>query len=148
MNTGNSIRIFIATENTFSCSMYQQYLFSEGYEDVTAFTDSTSLLAAFEVTGVPDIVFLEYTIQFPDTGSVLQRIKQFDPAIYVVLIAEQEDRHNAANLLQLGAFDFLVKSSGDGHCMSRIIKKIKHLKACLQIRMPLLDKEDEFVSCR
>jgi two-component system, NtrC family, response regulator AtoC len=142
------MQIFIVTENAFSNQFYEQHLFSSGFTDSRSFTDSGSCLTACEMHGVPEIVFLEIFRQWSDTAALLESIKRFDPAIYVVLITEAEDKDRADQLLELGAFDYLLKNAGTGRCMTSMIERIKGLKASLHQRMPALHKEKAFIPCR
>lgn len=58
----------------------------------------------------PDVITLD--LQLPDIKGpeVLGKIKEFDPAIEVIIISSQDKLETAVDLLKQGAYDYLVKS--------------------------------------
>ncbi|MBA3901865.1 MAG: sigma-54-dependent Fis family transcriptional regulator [Bacteroidetes bacterium] len=58
----------------------------------------------------PDIITLD--LQLPDMkgAEVLDKIKEFDPSIEVIIISSQDNLETAVELLKRGAYDYMVKT--------------------------------------
>ncbi len=96
-----------------------------GY-DVFEFADATSALTQIK-TIVPDIVITD--MKMPDVNGIefLQKIKQFNPNIYVVLMTAFSTVSTAVEAMKLGAYDYISKPF-DNEEMLLIIKRIIELK--------------------
>lgn len=73
----------------------------------------------------PDIVSLGYRL--PDTrGDVLlQKIKNYNEGIEVLIVSEQENIEIAVGLLKKGAFDYIVKKK---NIRNKLLQSIKHIQ--------------------
>ena len=88
----------------------------------------------------PDLITLDYGLGDMNGEDLLEKIKQYDPEIPVVIISGQEDVNTAVNLLKKGAYDYVVK---DRDTKDRLWNIIKHLKenAGLKKELNSLKKE-------
>lgn len=96
-----------------------------GY-DVFEFADATSALSQIK-TIIPNIVITD--MKMPDINGIefLQKIKQFNPNIYVVLMTAFSTVSTAVEAMKLGAYDYISKPF-DNEEMLIIIKRIIELK--------------------
>jgi DNA-binding NtrC family response regulator len=78
-----------------------------GYE-VTAFTDSTAALAAFEAAPA-DIVITDLKMEGLDGIAFLDRIKAVSPKVGVIVITGFATLETAKESFHKGAFDFVAK---------------------------------------
>lgn len=76
--------------------------------DIRKFDSGRSFLE--KLTNNPDVVTLDYRLPDMEGEEVLKKIKDFNPSIEVIIISEQEKIETAVNLLNLGAYDYIVKS--------------------------------------
>lgn len=58
----------------------------------------------------PAVITVDYGLPDMDGGELLERIKEANPSIEVIIISEQEKIETAVSLLKSGAYDYLVKS--------------------------------------
>lgn len=58
----------------------------------------------------PAVITLDYGLPDMNGKELLDKIKEIDPSIEVIIISEQEKIETAVSLLKAGAYDYLVKS--------------------------------------
>ena len=98
--------LIIDDEPTLRDSL-QIALSASGYEVQTARTGEEGL-AIFEKQS-PDLVLLDHWLPGINGDQVLQRIKEADPEIPVIVMTAQGSVDLAVQSMKMGAFDFLVK---------------------------------------
>lgn len=108
--------------------------------DIRSFQNGSDFLKNLEER--PNVVTLDYRL--PDfTGrDLLEKIKNFDPSIEVIVISEQSDIETALDLLRAGAYDYLVKSDDIKQRLLNCIHNIMKTSN-LEKRVELLQKEVE-----
>jgi two-component system, NtrC family, response regulator AtoC len=106
--TQGNLKIFVVEDDKW----YREFLaynltLVPEYEVKTFETGKDALAHLFEK---PDIITLD--LKLPDIKGidVLTKIKEFDPAIDVVIISGQDKLETAMELLKHGAYDYLVKT--------------------------------------
>ena len=100
-------RVFILEDDEFYRELLQYNLNLNPDYEVKSFATAADLLAALH--DKPHIVTLDYRLPDMDGVAVLKRIKDFNPDIEVVVISEQDKIETAVELLNLGAYDYIVK---------------------------------------
>lgn len=90
----------------------------------------------------PHIVTLDYRLPDFSGKELLNKIKEFDPSIEVIIISEQDDIETAVDLLKLGAYDYITKTK---EIRDRLINIIQHIRknTSLQSRIETLQTEVE-----
>lgn len=88
----------------------------------------------------PDLVTLDYSLQDMLGIEVLKKIKTEDPEIPVVMISGQEDVSTAVNLLNAGAYDYIVK---DEDAKDRIWNVAKNIKEKADLRTEIEGLREE-----
>lgn len=140
MTRTQSYKVFVVEDNDWFNKMIVHSLSQNPDISVKSFFNGGDLLKALHE--VPDVITLDYKL--PDTtGNVLlQKIKEYNPKIEVIIISEQDDIEVAVELLKQGAYDYLVKSP-DMH--SRLFNNVNNLlkKSSLEDRIEYLQKEVE-----
>lgn len=140
MTRSQSYKVFVVEDNDWFNKMIVHSLSQNPDISVSSFYNGADLLKSLHET--PNVITLDYKL--PDTTGkiLLQKIKEFNPNIEVIIISEQDDIEVAVELLKQGAYDYLVKSP-DMH--SRLFNNVNNLlkKSSLEDRIEYLQKEVE-----
>lgn len=88
----------------------------------------------------PQLIFLDYSL--PDIGGreVLQRILKSQPELPVVIVSGQEDVATAIELLNDGAYDYIVKDNNAKERMWNVVNNIRK-SSLLQLELDQLREE-------
>jgi DNA-binding NtrC family response regulator len=128
------LKFFVLDDDLFYLTMLKQQLLNIGYDDVTVFENGNDLLSNIEQN--PDIVFIDYNMDDLSGDEVLNKIKRYNPNIFVVVISGQEGIKTAVELLKKGAFDYLQKGDDEFNKMQDVINKIIEVKDYLERTKP------------
>ncbi|MCX6250476.1 MAG: sigma-54 dependent transcriptional regulator [Bacteroidetes bacterium] len=94
----------------------------------------------------PNVITLDYSLPDLTGDEVLNKIKQFNPEIQVVIVSGQEDVATAIDLLKKGAYDYIVKDKDTRDRIWNVLMKIREnqdLKDQLeQLRVEVAQKYD------
>ncbi len=74
----------------------------------------------------PQIVLLDYSLPDISGKEVLEKIKRSNNQIGVIIISGQQDIATAVELLQMGAYDYVIKNEEIRERLPHIIQKIFH----------------------
>ena len=115
--------IFVVEDNEWYRKLLVHSLESNPDFRVESFATGEEFLG--QIGRNPDIVSLDFRL--PDTkGDVLlQKIKNYNEEIEVLIISEQEDIEIAVDLLKKGAFDYIVKEK---NIRNKLLQSIKHIQ--------------------
>ena len=116
-------KIFIAEDDVWYSELLQYHLELNPDYEIKTFSSGKKLMNALHEK--PDVVTLDYSL--PDTNGkkLLSYIKKELPETEVVIISGQEDISTAVELLNSGAYDYLVK---DGETKEKIWQTILHIR--------------------
>lgn len=95
----------------------------------------------------PDVVTLDYRLPDMEGEEVLQKIRDFNPSIEVIIISEQEKIETAVKLLNLGAYDYIVKSRDIRDRLLNTVNNIRkqsHLKEKVETLQREVQKKYSF----
>jgi DNA-binding NtrC family response regulator len=132
MENKDLLSIFVVDDDPFCQKLYEQHLHQLGYNQVRLFSDGQECLS--HITELPDIIFLDYRMEPLNGLEVLQKIKRFNPDIYLVIISSQEDMQVAVKALKYGAFDYITKGEDDLAKIDTVLKKIRSVMVLLKQR--------------
>jgi DNA-binding NtrC family response regulator len=121
------LKIFIVDDDIFCLTLYNQFLKTLGYSNVTSFTGGDECLN--HLNAAPELVFLDYNMEGLNGIEVLQKIKAINPNIAVYIITGKEDPKVAAEAIKQGAVDYVVKSSLSPDRMKSIMERVEELQA-------------------
>ena len=118
--------LFVVDDDSFITSLVERHLLAEGYR-VKSFSMGEECLEA--IGERPDVVILDY---YFDTGSdsamngmeVLERIKEKDTSITVVMLSGQERGEVVLELARKGIEDYVVKDNNLLDNLTRAINEI------------------------
>ncbi|MFK7756613.1 MAG: response regulator [Flavobacteriales bacterium] len=132
INSGT--KLFIVDDDELTSNLYAQQLKHLGYHDIKLFDNGQDCLNA--LIEEPSIILLDHQMENLTGMEVLQKVKRFDPNIYVVFISGQEDISTAVEALKLGAFDYIIKGDNDIQAIEKVLIKIKNVNEMLNKREP------------
>jgi len=116
-------KIFVVEDNEWYNRLLVHTLsLDPDYEIKSFFTGKDFLNSLFES---PDIITLDYRL--PDfTGlELLERIREQNNDVQVILISEQEDINTVVSLLKMGAYDYISKSDD---IKDRLINTVRNIR--------------------
>lgn len=105
---------------------------------VKSFFSAKDLLAHLE--DAPDVITLDYRLPDGKGEDVLQKIKNHNAGIEVIVISEQENIETAVELLRLGAYDYIVKQKDIREKLLNTVNNIRK-NSQLKKRIDNLEKE-------
>lgn len=105
---------------------------------VKKFSTGKSLLQSLHE--YPDVVTVDYMLPDMNGESVLRHIKEFNPDIEVIIISEQEKIDTALELIKLGAYDYIVKTTDIKEKLLNLLNNIRK-SGELKSRITVLEQE-------
>ncbi|MBL0356108.1 MAG: response regulator [Chitinophagaceae bacterium] len=130
MKTTNTLKISVVDDDVFSLALYRQHLRNLGYSNVDSFESANACLESLEQE--PAIIFLGH--QKAAGTELLKKIKQYNPAVYVVVIAGQDDVQNTIQSLMYGAFNYITKGANGRMQIEKVVSRILDVMELLQGR--------------
>ena len=100
-------RLLLIDDDPQVCWIVSRVLGEAGYGVSTAETARTGL-DSFE-TRPPDVVLLDLRLPDGDGMEVMQRMRDLDPSVVVIVMTGHGTVESAVQAMKLGAFDYLVK---------------------------------------
>lgn len=126
MNTNTTRNIFIVDDDAHCLHMYEQHLSNMGFQTIKTFSSGKHFLENLQLN--PDLIFLDYHLQDCKGLQLLQTIKEYNKNICVVFISGQSDMEITIQVLNSGAFDYIIKDNLEIEKISTVIGK--WLAAC------------------
>lgn len=134
----NDLKIAVVDDDVFYLNIFKQNLLNLGFENVTIYESGIELLNNIESR--PELVFLDYSMEDMSGEEVLNKIKRFDPNIFVVIVSAQEGIQPAIDTLKQGAFDYLQKGENELKRIKDVIQNINELKELMEKTKPSILK--------
>ncbi|MEP6596422.1 MAG: sigma-54 dependent transcriptional regulator [Ginsengibacter sp.] len=100
-------RILIIDDDLDMCLLLSKFLVKKGYEAEASHSAAKGILKFAE--GKYDIVLCDYRLGDKDGKDVLQKIKELNPQIIVIIITGYSDIKTAVDVIKMGAFDYITK---------------------------------------
>jgi DNA-binding NtrC family response regulator len=134
------LSIFVVEDDEFYRELIGHTLELDPDHQVKKFATGEAFLKQLHET--PHVVTLDFRLPDMEGSELLQKIKNFNPAIEVIIISEQEKIEVAVELLSKGAYDYLVKSK---NIRDKLLHTIRHIRSTTQLRQKVatLQKEVE-----
>jgi DNA-binding NtrC family response regulator len=130
--------VFVVEDNDWYNRLLVHHLAMNPEFRVRSFFNGSDLLGSLHER--PDVITLDYRLPDMKGSDLLKKIMDFDDAIEVIIISEQDDIQTAVDLLREGAFDYLVKNEEIGGRLQNTISKIRK-NAGLRKRIVVLEQE-------
>ena len=119
----NKFKVFVVDDDPWYVQVLEYFLSKHSDYELVRFTTAKDCLANLYQN--PDLITLDYGL--PDgTGiEVLQKIKQYNKHIPVIVISAQDDIKVAVNILKAGASDYFVKDDNIKDLLWNAIARIR-----------------------
>lgn len=101
------VKVFLVDDCPFFAKLCEKSLIKNGFSDIHVFNSGEELMS--NLISQPDIIFLDYQLDDYTGKELLHKIKAFNPTIVVVMISNQNSMEITIDLLNNGAFDYLIK---------------------------------------
>lgn len=131
MQNTNKIKLFLVDDDAVFLKSLEIEFLQHG--DFTIQTFATGELCLKGLQDNPDIIFLDYQLDGIDKNAMngiqtLDKIKEFDPEIPVVMLSSQDKIDVAINCMHHKAVDYVVKSETAFTRLKQIITVVLHYK--------------------
>ena len=117
---GKKLKVFLVDDDPLSRSYYWQILSQENYGDIEVFESGAMLKD--HLLDKPDIIFLDYLLADTTGSELLKSINEYCPEAITIILSGQQDLEVIVNLMNNGAFDYVIKGKND-------VRKIKTIKS-------------------
>lgn len=123
----NKIKIFLVDDDAVYLRLLEIQFLEHGDFDIESFTSGEQCLN--ELSKEPDLIILDYLLDGVDRDAmngikVLDKIKEFNAEIPVVILSAQDKIDVAINCMHHAAFDYVVKSETAFMRLLKIINSI------------------------
>ncbi len=141
-NIMQPFQIFIVEDDDWYSEILGYHLTLNPDYSVTRFASGKEVLCALNKK--PDLITIDFSMPEYRGDKLLEKIKQINPDIPVIVISSQEDISVAVKLLKMGATDYIVKDNNTIDLLWNAILKVRENKALKkeveQLRNELDDK--------
>ena len=118
-------RIFVVEDNVIYQSLIAKELESLS-NNIHFYTTGESCIS--ELDKHPSVIVLDYNLDGQMNGlDTLQRVRDIDPSVYVIMFSSQKGLNTKEVFLQYGSFDFLEKNSLS-------LRTLRHMVGCVTSR--------------
>lgn len=145
MSITRNFKIFVVEDDEWYGELLSYHLSLNPDFEVKKFQTGQECLNSLHEK--PNVITLDYFLPDMDGKKVLTLIKEFNPDIEVIVISEQAKIDVAIDLLKLGAYDYIVKSSDIKDKLRNIInniRKTQHLQQTLSSLKQEITQKYEF----
>ncbi len=101
------MNILVIDDDADICMLLNRYLSKNGFIVRTAYTGKAALESI--INEIPDIVLCDFRLDDMNGSELLEKIKQINTAIPVIIMTGYSDVRTAVNIMKSGAFDYVTK---------------------------------------
>jgi len=132
------MKIFVVEDDEFYGKVLAHHLSLNPDYHVERFTTGEAVLN--KLVENPDVITLDYSLPKMTGLEVLEKIKAYNNRIPVIIISGQEDIKTAVQLLQEGAYDYIVKDDNTKDRLWNVMRNVQE-RAKLEDEVVQLKKE-------
>src|SRR3954470_23186365 len=99
--------ILVIDDDVDICTLLNRYLSKNGFSVTTAYSGKSALESI--INQVPDIVLCDFRLEDMNGSDLLDKIKQKNPGIPVIIMTGYSDVRTAVQIMKAGAFDYVTK---------------------------------------
>jgi DNA-binding NtrC family response regulator len=142
-----SLKVFIVEDDKLYGDLLRYHLSLNPDNEVFLFRSGQECLDNLYLN--PDFISLDYSLPDMSGMDILQKIREYNPKLPVVIVSGQEDIETAIKLLKEGAYDYFVKEEDTKNRLWNALKKVREnleLKQEINILKDEIGKKYEFRS--
>ncbi len=99
--------ILVIDDDVDICILLNRYLSKNGFTVATAHSGKAALESI--INQVPDIVLCDFRLEDMNGSELLEKIKQRNPSLPVIIMTGYSDVRTAVQIMKAGAFDYVTK---------------------------------------
>src|SRR3954469_2956534 len=99
--------ILVIDDDVDICTLLNRFLSKNGFSVATAYSGKAALESI--INQVPDIVLCDFRLEDMNGSELLEKIKQINASIPVIIMTGYSDVRTAVNIMKSGAFDYVTK---------------------------------------
>lgn len=122
----NDFKIFIVDDELANLNYYQQGLLDAGYTNIQLFLSGISCLN--NLYQKPLVVFFKRELDNTTGSEVLEKIKQYSPAIKIVTLANSKNEAVVMDILNYRIYDYIIKDGNEVKKMEAVLRRIGSIK--------------------
>lgn len=131
-------KIFIVEDDLIYGEMLKYYLCMNPDYEVFRYKSAKECLA--NMSKKPDLITLDYSLPDGTGEKIMQKIRECDSSVAIIMISGQKDISTAIELLKLGASDYIVK---DGNTKDLLWNAIIRLREVQSLKKEVQQLKDE-----
>lgn len=120
MNTDSPV--FLVDDDSFSANICMEYLKGLGFTNTFSFGSGQELLDNLNLN--PAVIFLDYYLGDSQASALLEKINTSHPDSYVVILSGQPEMDVTIDMLNNGAFDYIIKNEYQLQKISAVLGKL------------------------
>src|SRR3954467_12854129 len=99
--------ILVIDDDVDICTLLNRFLSKNAFNVTTAYSGKAALESI--INHVPDIVLCDFRLEDMNGSELLEKIKQNNPHVPVIIMTGYSDVRTAVNIMKSGAFDYVTK---------------------------------------
>jgi DNA-binding NtrC family response regulator len=132
------MNIFTVEDDPYYADLLQYVLEQNPDNKVRNFEDGKSLLDSLYLS--PSIITVDYSLPDITGKELLRKIKSRNPDVFVIIISAQQDISTAVDLLQDGAYDYIVKNED---LRNRLWNVVRNLYSQIELKEEVEELRDK-----
>jgi len=138
MSEAGKFSIFVVEDDEWYRELIAYNLELNPDYEISKFENATDCLK--ELHKQPNAITLDYRLPDMEGDEVLKKIKDYNPDIEVIIISEQDNIETAVELLKLGAYDYITKTSD---IRDRLLNVVNHIRKNASLKSTISRLEQE-----
>jgi len=132
-------KIFLVEDDLTIAMLLRQCIIDQNHE-VIHFTNAEDCIG--NVGLKPDIISIDYNLPGMNGIELMQRIKQIDPSVLVILVSGQETKEVIVDAYEQGASEYIIKNES---LFANFGNKIKNLSSNVNLRKEIEILRDQII---
>lgn len=132
-----NLKIFILDADPHNRERYISYLQNMGFVNIFEFENTFDCLTS--LNHQPNIIIIDQGIEPQLNIEAVKKIKAYNPDIYVIYVAENNNIQGAIQSQKYGAYDYFIKGQNEEYMINELFNRIMNIMNLL-IKKPVATK--------